>query len=143
MHGMKSYIIGLIFIAATFSACVRENVAAKLREATHQQLQGEWKVGRIVTELFEPIPTLSERTEYRGKSSDYYRFGKNQLVDITSPLPGQSQQEGYEVVNPNQLIIGKEVWWIKNLTGTTLQLVQDRNYVEQNRRYVTSIYLCQ
>ena len=138
---MKLYIIGLAVCILGSSACKKENVAAKLTAETHQQLQGEWKIERIVKEVYEPIPTLSTREEYSGKPTDYYRFRSDHLVDITLPQPGQSTEERYEVVNPYQLFIGMDVWWIEELTATKLLLKKDHNHVDENRRYLTKIYL--
>jgi hypothetical protein len=139
---MKKQLLALMIISITLcTACKKENYAAKLRQDTHEQLQGKWYIESIVREVYEPISTLSSRTEYAGKPTDYYLFKANHNVDITLPQPGQSNEEGYEVVNPSQLIIGNEVWWIKDLTAESFQLLKDRNQVEETRRYVTRIYL--
>lgn len=139
---MKKGLFSLLVISITLcSACKKENYAAKLRQETDQQLQGRWYIESIVREMYAPIPTLSSRTEYAGKPTDYYFFKTNHNVEITVPEPGQANEEGYEVVNPSQLIIGNDVWWIKDLTADSFQLLKDHNKVEENRRYVTRIYL--
>lgn len=136
----KRLLFLLITVLSLGSACKKENLAAKLREETHQQLQGKWFIESIVREVYQPIPILNSRTEYAGKPTDYYLFKTNQVVEITLPEPTQSNEEGYEVINPSQLIIGSEVWWIENLKPGSFQLLQDHNKVDENRRYVTRIY---
>jgi hypothetical protein len=139
---MKTQFLTLLIIFISLcAACKKEDLAAKLREETHQQLQGKWYIESIVREVYEPIPILHSHNEYTGKPTDYYFFKTNNNVEITRPEAGQSNEEGYEVVNPSQLIIGNEVWWIEHLTADSFQLAKDRNKVEENRRYVTRIYL--
>ncbi len=132
-------VILTLAILSSFS-CEKGVTAAEMKQEAAEMLLGKWIVDRQVDEVYSPLTTLSSTTEYSGSAGDFYIFKTNQIAEVNSITTGNSQQ-GYEVVNPYQLIIGQTLWRIEKLTTDEMHLVLDRNDAVQYKRFVTKLYL--
>ena len=130
----------LIFsFAMLLTSCKKENLALELRQKTERLLHGKWTVDKKLQQQYEPISDLKHSEELSGGPLDFYDFKPSNSVVISD---GAGQQEShFEVINPTQLLIGKDTWFIEGLTSNKVTLYRDRNDVDHNKRYVTRILL--
>lgn len=121
------------------SSCSKEDPAIEMRKEASGKILGEWKLKESTSEEYYPIAVINSTTEYTGTANDYYVFNDSGLLAKHSAT-GKIQVY-YHVINPFQVRIGNQVWWVKQLTDTQLELLLDINEVVQDKRFVTKIYL--
>jgi hypothetical protein len=137
---MKSFFAFTIITALIFTSCTKEDIGPRLKREAAEKVYGKWILERQVFEVYEPINVLNSTAEYFGTEQDVYVFRVDGYADVYSTGAVKSEVL-YEVINPNQVAIGNDVWKIEKLTGNDLWLVKDRNDALQYKRYVTRLYL--
>lgn len=106
---------------------------------TEQKLSGKWKLQRVVEEYYQPINTLIDSEETPGREGDAVEFKANGIVHVYSLIDGDDETT-YEILNDTTMLIEDEMYKIRKLTSTELNLFQD--YVEPggDERYVQRVY---
>jgi hypothetical protein len=138
---MKTVILSMLTsFLFLVSSCIPEDVGPQMRKDAEAKVRGPWKVDKTIDQVYDPISTLHSTTEYVGNTGDHYIFNANNILSIATQQVGEVERN-YEVINPYQVLIGGEVWRIDALTDTQLLLIKDLNKVDENKRYVTRVYL--
>jgi hypothetical protein len=127
----------IIFLS---TSCSKEDIGPKLKRETTEKIVGKWMLDREIYEVYSPSTTLMSTAEYVGISADFYVFKTNQIVSLNSVQSG-SYEVPYQVLNPNQIIVGQTVWRIQQLTTNELALVLHKNDAGQDKSFVTKVYL--
>ena len=130
----------LILCLGLFISCSKNDIGAQLKRNAEEKIVGKWMLDHTIEQIYHPIQTLSSSTASFGSAGDSLVFERSNRVRTYSDT-NRNKEDVYEVVNPNQIIIGDKVWRMEELSSAKMLLVMDRNDVPENKRYVTRIYL--
>lgn len=127
-------ILGLMML--TLVACQSKDT---LEPTTEQKLAGKWKIERVIDEYYKPVNTLVDSEETAGREGDAVEFKANGIVYVYSEIDGDDETT-YQILNDTTVKIEDEVYIIKKLTATQLDLLQDYTEPGTDERYVQRIY---
>ena len=108
---------------------------------TQGKLLGRWKIDRIIEEFYKPVNTLVDTEETPGREGDAAEFRANGVVYVYSQIDGDDETT-YEVLNDTTVKIEDEIYKIRKLTPTELNLYQEYQEPGTNERFVQWIYFC-
>ena len=106
---------------------------------TQQKLLGAWKLQKAVDEYYKPMTVLMETDETLGEPGDSVVFKNDNTVHTYSPIDGEDQTT-YQVLNDTTIRIEDELYKIRKLTPSELNLYQELAYPATNEKYVQRIY---
>jgi hypothetical protein len=110
-------------------------------KTTAQKLSGKWRLQRIESYYYDPIPVLDDTTLYIGKPGDSIVFRSNTIIDNYEDGDLVPDQVDYSIVNDTTLIIDGDLTKIRELTDTRLYLYGDETDNAANDRLVVHFFL--
>jgi hypothetical protein len=110
-------------------------------KTTAQKLMGKWRLQRIESYYYDPIPVLDDTTQYLGLPGDSIVFKSNNIIDNYEDGDLVPDEVDYTIVNDTTLIIDGDLTKIRELTDTRLYLYGDEVDQVQNDRLVVHFFL--
>jgi hypothetical protein len=106
---------------------------------TAQKLLGKWKLQKEVDESYQPMNVLINTDETMGEPGDSVVFKNDGNVFVYSPTYGEDVTT-YEILNDTTVKIEDEMYRIRKLTTTELNLYWEDVYPALNSREVQRLY---
>jgi hypothetical protein len=134
---MKNVILSALCLSLlVLTACQRDDDPVP---TTSDMLMGKWKLQKAIDEYYQPINVLLETDEVIGEADDSIVFKNNSKLYSYSATYGEEVTE-YQVLNDTTLLIEDELYKIRKLTNTELNLFLDHTEQSLNERYVQKLY---
>ena len=127
-------ILGLCLF--TLVSCQKDDTP---EPTTQGKLLGKWKIDRIIEEYYKPVNTLLDTEETPGRDGDAVEFKSNGVVYVYSEIDGDDETT-YEVLNDTTVKIEDEIYKIRKLTPTELNLYQEWEEPGMNEKFIQRIY---
>lgn len=109
-------------------------------KTTAQKLIGKWRVKRVESYYYDPIPVLDDTTLQLGLPGDSVVFKSNNVIDTYEDGDLVPDQVDYTIVNDTTLIIDGDMTRIRELTENRLFLYGDDVNHTLNERLVVHFY---
>lgn len=127
-------ILGLCLF--TLVSCQKDDIP---EPTTQAKLLGRWKIDRIIEEYYKPVNTLIDTEETDGREGDAAEFAPNGVVYVYSVIDGDDETT-YELLDDTTIKIEDEIYKIRKLTTTELNLYQEWEEPGMNERFTQTIY---
>ena len=127
-------ILGLCLFALV--SCQKDDTP---EPTTQAKLLGKWKIDRIIEEYYKPVNTLIDTEETDGREGDAVEFKSNGVVYVYSEIDGDDETT-YQLLNDTTIEIEDEIYKIRKLTPTELNLYQEYEEPGMNERFTQTIY---
>lgn len=127
-------ILGLSLFALI--SCQNDDVP---EPTTQQKILGAWKLQKAVDEYYQPVNTLIETDEYLGVAGDSVVFKSDNMVYSYSPVEGNDETT-YQILNDTTIRIEDELYKIRKLSATELNLFQEHLEPAVDERYIQRLY---
>lgn len=134
---MKKVIFSILGLCLfTLVSCQKDDSP---EPATQEKLLGRWKIDRVIEESYKPVNTLVDTEVTPGRDGDAVEFKSNGVVNVYSTIDGDDETT-YEVLNDTTVKIEDEIYKIRKLTPTELNLYQEWQGQAIDERFVQKIY---
>lgn len=135
---MKTLLITVALVSvAALTSCQKD---PEENNVVKNKLLGKWKLERIETDVYSPIPVFDHHDTQIGIASDSLVFKANGKVYSYLEDPLDPEIMDWELINDSTLSVDEEIVKIRELTSTRLHFHSDETYTSQNKREVMDMY---
>ena len=135
---MKTLLITMALVSvAVLTSCQKD---PEENNIVKDKLIGKWKLEKIETDVYSPIPVFDHHDTQNGIASDSMVFKANGTVYIYIEDPLDPEILDWELINDTTLSVDGEISKIRELTSTRLRLHSDETYTSENKREVMDMY---